>query len=191
MSRYPCSALADQTAQPHAPPPDPPDPGPPPHRPRGPAVRRELWYLCRRCAAAERGRKRKRKSPAAALSLTCLSARRGAPDQAGRAVEPHSQRSGAGARPGARPGAQQPPPWRVSPSGQPRRRGRERDPAAPATKPTLSPALPHLARQTASRGGTRTLSPNTVLFLLSKSSFWRSLSPSVSSCQKFRSRSGR
>lgn len=135
--------------------------GPPSDRPRGPAAGRELW--------SRRGRRARLKRVAgsgsgsgrqgASTDVSLGEARR---SRAGRAAsEPRSERSGAGA--GARPGAEQPPPWRVSPSGQPGRGRRGRDLGPPAVKPTRPAPLPHLAPRTASRGGAASSSPNFTL----------------------------
>ncbi|KAJ8786213.1 hypothetical protein J1605_006433 [Eschrichtius robustus] len=183
-----CWAPGTESAQAHTPvpacpaplPPRPAPPrpaGPPSDRPRGPAARRELW--------SRRGRRARLKRVAgsgsgsgcrgASTDVSLGEARR---SRAGRvAAEPRSERSGAGARPGARPGAEQPPPWRVSPSGQPGRGRRGRDLAPPAVKPTRPAPLPNLAPRTASRGGAGSSSPNFTLVSSSKVKFLEVIKP--------------
>lgn len=119
---------------------------------------------------------------------------------------------------------EQPPPWRVSPSGQHRRRwdasgppNARRSGRAPTRRPARGPADPGprprspsgflraprawpapLALVHSVLGGRlpwgarkASLCLTLLLFLPPKSNFWKSSSPSVSSCRKFRSRRGR
>lgn len=132
-----------------------------------------------------------------------------------RAASPRAERSGASAG----PGVEQPPPWRVSPWGEPRlRRDGTQSPfpltgpgRCPPTRPAripgsrdshefwysvCSPApcpLPqHKLGGRLTRGARKVLRALILLlFFPSKSSFWKSSNPSVSSCRKSRSPSER
>ena len=124
-----------RSVQPHVPNPGVPHPTPPagtlfPAGPGSPAVCRELWSWRRRCGATARGRKRKRpatrprprpapRRAARRGASTDVSLGEGAALRSGLGRgQCHLTRSGAEQKRDPEP--EQPPPWRVSPSGQPR-----------------------------------------------------------------------
>lgn len=132
-----------------------------PDRPRGPAACRELWSRRGRCARARR-----------VAGSGSGSGRRGASTDVSLGEARRSRAGPAAAEPerdpaGARPGAEQPPPWGVSPSGQ---HGRGRDPAPLAGKPTR-PLAP------TPRGGAGSPSPDSPLVSPPKVKFLEVIKP--------------
>lgn len=153
-----CAAARSQSRR--APRPAPPASAVFPAGPGSPATCRELWSRRRRRHGrpAARGRKRKRPAtrprprPAPAArrgASTDVSLGRGAALRSGLGRgQRHPTRSAAEHQ--RDPGPEQPPPWRVSPSGQPRRLGKARIPlplAGPGERP------PRRARPGALRTG--------------------------------------